>query len=236
MDIEEKIELIKNVNSFDARFVIKVLEANKKKKDEFEAKKNTTNIILKASKIKPNDNIIDLDKIWAKPYFYTKMQIRQNEMIKRIYDASYEEIKDNTKKFLKQIVFNKEKMNFTKNDNEIDIVDFIKDLDGEKNYYFIAENIDDETLFKEEQIKIALNIKKINDIRKQYEFIYDYLYDYLNKDFVSSHYCDFKNNKCIAQQKHSLYPISNKNGCCFRNFTRCPYLKERKMSNTMYGL
>lgn len=93
---------------------------------------------------------------------------------------------------------------------------------------FIATHIDEETLFKEEQLKDALNILKITDTKEKYYAIYDNVCNYLNKDFISNKYCDFKNNKCIAQRKHKLYPFSRNNGCCFRYITQCPNLDNGK--------
>ena len=68
------------------------------------------------------------------------------------------------------------------------------------------------SLFKEEQIKKAIEIINIDSSEKQYKKIYDEVYSYLKKDFIANNYCDFQNNKCITQRHFSLYPPCRKNG------------------------
>ena len=47
---------------------------------------------------------------------------------------------------------------------------------------------------------------------------------YLNSDFIQNNYCDFENNKCIAQRHFNFYPINRKNGCCFMEVRTCTHL------------
>jgi hypothetical protein len=54
--------------------------------------------------------------------------------------------------------------------------------------------------------------------REMYERIYDNLCDYLDNDCRKYNYCNFENNKCIAQRDSSNktgYPVNEWNGCCF---------------------
>lgn len=228
--LQEKKNLIEAVNTNDSRFIVKVIESFQKKEIQFEEKKMKTKVILKGNMLYQENNLIDLDKIWAKPYLYTKMRIRLDEIINQILNANNEEITKNTSKFLKKVIYNNASKEFNKPDDMIDVVDFIKNLDTKEtknsDFIFVAEKIDEETLFKEEQINKAIEIMKIDDIKKRNAKIYDEVYSYLNDDFISNKYCDFKNNKCVAQRRHRLYPPNRKNGCCFMKIRQCPNLKD----------
>ena len=74
-------------------------------------------------------------------------------------------------------------------------------------------------------MKKAIDIISINDIKTRNEKIYNEVYNDLQENFVSNHYCDFQNNKCVAQRHFTTYPINSKNGCCFTQIRPCPNLK-----------
>ena len=76
---------------------------------------------------------------------------------------------------------------------------------------------------------------KIDSIKARYSLVYDEVCNYLDKDFLSNQYCDFQNNKCIAQRKHKLYPISRKDGCCFMEFRKCPNLENGRCTVQCIG-
>ena len=161
------------------------------------------------------------------------MRIRLNRIVEQVKNAESQEILLCPSKFCKKVIFNNSYMEFTKNDDEIDIVDFIQGIDKRNkakeldnlSFTFIAKEIDEETLFKEEQLKKAIEIIKIDETEKRNKLIYDEIYNYLKKDFVSNNYCDFRNNKCVAQRKLTFYPLNRKNGCCFTQIRTCPHLK-----------
>lgn len=239
--IQEKIEILSKIDNDDSRFIVKVLTAFTRNQNEFNKKINITSIIIKnnennINKIKKfeiNKNIIDLDNIWTKPYFYTKMRIKLEELVNQVINSDNDEIRKNPSRFCKRVIYNKAEKKFEKSEDKIDIIDFIKKLNNKESkinmeYIFIAKKIDEETLFKEEYIKKALEIIKVKNIKEKYSLIYDEICNYLNKDFIQNNYCDFKKNKCVAQRKHKLYPPSRKNGCCFMEIRRCPNLKEGK--------
>ena len=228
-NIDKKINIIKEQNSDNSRFILNVYEAYKKHKKSLSDKAALSSIILKSEFFNSSFPIIDLDKIWSKPYFYTKMRIHLEYIIKQIHNTDISLILENPSKFCKKIIFHDMTKEFTKTDKELDIVEFIQKLINNKtasnSFTFIAETIDEETLFKEEQIKKAIEIININSREKQYEKIYEEVYNYLQKDFISNNYCDFKNNKCIAQRHLTLYPFNRKNGCCFTRIRTCPHLQ-----------
>lgn len=232
--LEEKINLIRNLNTDDSRFIVNVYEAYQKHEEDLKNKIKFTSIILKDEFSSSNANILDLDKIWCKPYFYTKMRIHLDGIIDSLLKSDKSEIPKNPSKFCKQVIFHDSSKEFEKSEDEIDIVDFIKILSQKKlenpnyntNFIFIAKQIDEETLFKEEQLQKAIGIININSKEKQYEKIYEEVYSYLKNNFVANNYCDFQNNKCIAQRHFTLYPINRKNGCCFTRVRTCPHLQQ----------
>lgn len=222
----EKMELIKKINSDDSNFIIKVFESFNKKEEETKKKKLSSSIILDTNMIDSEKDIINLDEIWAKSYFYTKMRVKLEGIIEKILETDISEISKNPSKFCNDVIFNTKSYSFQKPEEQIDIVDFIHSLEEKKNcnYIFIAKEINEETLFKEEQLKIAIKIINIDDIFIRNEIIYDEICNYLKKDFISNNYCDFHNDKCVAQRNHQFYPINRKNGCCFTRIRKCPHL------------
>jgi len=232
--LDEKINLIRKINTDDSNFIIKVYETYQNYKLELKNKLELTSITLKNDGCDLNKNIIDLDKIWCKPYFYTKMRIHLEGIIEQISNIDSSEIVTNPSKYCKKVIFHNISKEFEKSENEIDIVDFINKLRQNKlnnpnkkfEFTFVANKIDEETLFKEEQLKKSLEIINISSKQKQYEKIYEEVYSYLKKDFVSNNYCDFKNNKCVAQRHFTLYPFNRKNGCCFTRIRTCPHLQK----------
>ena len=237
--INDKIKIINKKDNYNANFIVKVLKAYEKKQEEIEINKKITDII-KANKSKNFDNInnyniINLDEIWVKPYLYTKMRVKLEKLVNYVINTENSYIINNPTKFYKKAIFNSAEILFEKPANQIDIVEFIKSLniktiETSEKFIFCAEKIDEESLFKEKYLKKAINIIKITDLKQKYSLIYDELCEYLNDDFLQNEYCDFKNNKCISQRKHRLYPPCRKNGCCFMKIRKCPNLKEGRCS------
>lgn len=88
-----------DIDTYEAQFVIKVLNAFKSK--ELEVEQKETSIVLKTNYITSEKVIIDLDKIWAKLYFYTKMRIRLEELVNCVKNTDIKIIKKSAYKFLK---------------------------------------------------------------------------------------------------------------------------------------
>ncbi len=228
----EKIELIKKINTDDSNFILKVYEAYINNQKKIKMQKENSSIVLKNEFTDLQNNIIDLDKLYTKPYFYTKMRIKLEGIIEQISYIDKLEILQDPLKYCNKIIFNTVSKNFDKPEQEIDIAEFIKSLDNKKkenqikdfNFTFVAKDINEETLFKEEQLKKAIEIIKINDISKRNERIYEEIYNYMKKDFVANQYCDFQNDRCIAQRNHARYPLNKRDGCCFTRIRTCPHL------------
>lgn len=233
-NLDNKINLIKSANTDDSRFIINVYEAYLKHKKELENKVKSTSIIIKKEFSKPIPNIVDLDLIWCKPYFYTTMRLHLDGIIDEISNADISQISKNTSQFCKKISLRHSSKRFKKSDDEIDMVDFIKILNQKKlenpdystEFIFIANAIDEETLFKEDQLRKAIDIINTTSKEKQLEKIYEEVYSYLKEDFVANNYCDFSDNKCVAQRHFRAYPLNRKNGCCFTRIRTCPHLQK----------
>lgn len=232
--ISQKINLLKETNTDDTRFILNVYESYLKYQEKLISQKNNSSIILKNEFTNSFPIIVDLDKIYSKPYFYTQMRIHLNGIIEKLSNTDISAIFKNPSKFCKNISLANYSKTFEKVDDEIDIVDFIQVLRNKKtenpdyntNIVFIAKELDEETLFKEEQIKKAIEIINIDSKEKQYEKIYDEVYSYLKKDFIANNYCDFQNNKCVTQRHFSFYPPCKKNGCCFTQIRTCKHLQK----------
>lgn len=233
-NLDEKINLIKDVNTDDSRFIINVYESYQKHQKELENKRTLTSIILKNEFSKPIPNIVDLDLIWCKPYLYTKMRLHLDGIFEKISNTDISQITSNSAPFCKKIALSNYSKKFKKSEDEIDIVDFIKILSQKKlenpdystDFIFIAKSIDEETLFKEEQLRKAIDIINTTSKEKQLEKIYEEVYSYLKRDFVANNYCDFNDNKCVAQRHFRTYPLNRKNGCCFTRVRTCPHLQK----------
>lgn len=229
-ELLDKLNIIKKLNTDDARFILNVFNSNNKKLANIKIYKESSTIILKKDYRNQTAQVIDLDKLWVKPYFHTTIRLSLNNIITTIKNVPINKI---SKKFCKNLILDIQKPNFVKSENEIDIVDFIKLLDDKKkqnqieslDFVFIANKLDEETLFKEQQLKKAIDIISITDIKARNEKIYDEVYNDLQENFVSNHYCDFQNNKCVAQRHFTTYPVNFKNGCCFTQIRTCPNLK-----------
>jgi hypothetical protein len=83
------------------------------------------------------------------------------------------------------------------------------------------------TINNDELIKIE--IQKENNVRKKYEILYDCLYDYLKKEWNEKNYCNFIDNKCVANRKG--ISVHDSNGCCYKKGTGlCIHLKNKNCS------
>lgn len=221
-NIKNKIKILSKINTDYSRFIVTVLESYIKRQSNISKKIKETDIIPK-NQLHQSSNVIDLDSIWAKPYLFTKMRVRLEKIVELTLSTSDDEILQNPNKFCKKTIYNNAIKSFEIPDNQIDISDFIKNLSTNKDFnlnsefIYTAENIDEETIFKEEQIRLAINILNISDAHERNKAIYNEIYTYLEEDFVSNNYCDFQNNKCISQRHLTMYPLRRKNGCCFTN-------------------
>ena len=233
--LDEKIRVLEKINTDDSNFIIKVIEAYKKDRENFIEQSKNSKIVLKSEMDSMNENIIDLDKIWAKKYYYTKMRTKIENIVNLVNEYKIEEFENNSKKICKKIIFNNTNKEFFIPEEKIDIVEFLKQKDKERlksnkdfNFTFIADKKDEGTIFKEQILNTSINIINMRNKIDRYKKIYEETCTFLDNDFISNNYCDFKNNKCVAQRHLSYYNLTIKNGCCYSTFSTCKNLLKGK--------
>ena len=226
MLMEETIQILNNINTDDARFLINIIKSYNSCIKDMKEKCTNTKIIIDKCDTNLEEGIINLDNISADRYYYTKMKLRINHIIELLLRT------DNTvlskKKTLHNIIYSKPDAKISISEiDKIDIVELIKKL-REKNITdikMVANTITDINLFKEEQISMAMEIIKIHNIEARNSKAYDFVYNYLKKDFIANNYCDFIEDRCIAQRRFRIYPVNKKDGCCFMQIRKCSHLK-----------
>jgi hypothetical protein len=224
--LEMKMKILQELNTDDSRFLYRICKSYKSYNDEMERYSHNINIEIDNKKTKIQDRIINLDDIECERYFNTKMK---NNIKRMAQDVMNTQDKDfyNNKNTCKNIIYNKNKdIPIYNANNKMDIVELIKILDKNKigNIKIIANNISSENIFKYQELIKALKIINTDDLTLRNKIIYEYIYEYLNKDFISNKYCDFINDKCVAQRHFNLYPFSKKDGCCFKQIRKCEHL------------
>ncbi len=64
-----------------------------------------------------------------------------------------------------------------------------------------------------QDIEEYLNVSLEKSQEKKYKYIYDKICDELDENFRKNNYCDFKDNRCIAQRKNKTCHADM--GCCY---------------------
>lgn len=226
-ELDIKMEILKNLNTDDSRFLYRICSAYISYNNEMLKLKNTINIEINNQETNIEKGLINLDDIECQKYFNTRMKQNINRIVESIKNVTEKELKTK-KNICKKIIYYKKKQNilYKSENNKLDIVDLIKILDKRKikNIKIIARNINNENIFKYSELTKALEIIKIDNVKIRNEKIYDYVYNYLCKDFISNNYCDFINDKCIAQRHLNFYPFTSKDECCFKEIRKCEHL------------
>lgn len=272
INIEEKIELIKNIDNEDCKYLISVFESYKKiiKSDLKESKnKSNENMIginkdaylisfdrlYNINKIKKTLSKKNYTKIVAlihidKVYFgkdWELMLINNFETILNRFNKYEKKDISKTPEVIakKTIICGKYKENKTNKKGKIKIEKIIKQIIIIKNY---SEKINIEfeikndskhleknhiNKIKKEEIETAIYTMNIKDKKEKLEYTYDKICERIENDLSMYKYCNFENNKCIAQRDKSNkknYPINEYNGCCYNTEKKeqCNKLKNKK--------
>jgi len=223
--MEEIIQALKEVNSDNSRFLINIIRAQNSFIEDIKNKQQHTKINLEKSSTNLKEGIVNLDEISADKYYYTKMKLRRDNIIELLKKTDIKMLSN--KKILNSIIFcEKEIKSPIYEQDKMDIVELIKEFNKNNitSINMVANSITELNLFKEEQINLALEIIKINTFKEKISKIYDIIYNYLQKDFIANNYCDFIKDKCVAQRRFHLYPLTQKDGCCFMNIRKCTHL------------
>jgi len=115
----------------------------------------------------------------------------------------------------------------------------------DKNPYFKYENsvvvatIIGSTSNYNQDLYNAIKVILLSNRTEKYEFIYDSVCDYLDYNFVKNNFCDFKNDRCIANRKQCTKHDTM--GCCYsfkyaglldirlvKDVKLCKYMQNRK--------
>lgn len=118
-------------------------------------------------------------------------------------------------------------------------ISFGKDLDGNLKLGVIGgiKEFNYINKIKVREVCTCLKTISINNKREKIEYIYDKLCERIDKDLVVYKYCNFNNNKCIAQrdnQNKNGYPVNECNGCCYKveEKIECEKLKNKECTTS----
>ena len=116
-------------------------------------------------------------------------------------------------------------------------LNFCKDENGRiVHEYIMASNGEQEKI---QLLEKLFDILKMENFREIYSYIYDTICDDLDEKFSQNNYCDFKNDKCIAQR--TVKTAHETMGCCYMHtyskimsmpidLGLCRYLQNKKCS------
>jgi len=158
-------------------------------------------------------------------------------MLTILNSISINELENDTLSCCKKIIDSKEEYKiFNSNNHNYPLKNLIQIIDKLNNYCYkskIKTNFKFNETYKHAFVEyneqdnfkytyLTNYLDKIFDvinthsIAERYSKIYDDMCDFLDNDFRIYNYCDFKNNKCIAQRDKymSEYTLSEFNGCC----------------------
>lgn len=114
---------------------------------------------------------------------------------------------------------------------------FCKDENDKIFHQYLLTNSSDEE--KSQLLEKVFDILRMESFEQIYSYIYDSICDDLDKKFEQSNYCDFKNDKCIAQR--TVKTAHKTMGCCYMHtyskimsmpidLGLCKYLQDKKCS------
>ena len=152
----EKLNIIKKLNTEDSDLIIRLCNSYLKDRKSYSEMREKTSILNSNSITCLDSNIIDLDTIWVAPYFHTRMKYKISKIVDLISNTNIDDILNSPHKFLHKAIYLKPKREFFKPIDQIDIVDFIKNLDKEKKL-----NLNKEFKVKEKEKGIKGSIKSI---------------------------------------------------------------------------
>ena len=224
---ENKYIRIENI-SFKEEKTIDLYYAGKNYKEKVEFYKKHVKIFDKTF-IKNYGKIpviFDISSISSYPLWETMMRRRMKNIIIQL-DKS--EICEISKDFIDKVIIEsvKEKINI-ENKYDIDfVIEFLREIStfNEIEPYFIDTEKTNETIYLVNELqKFIYALSLARDER------YDYIYDTICKDmdemFSRFGFCNFKENKCVAQRHKTFfnrYPVPETDGCCFKVVRKCEH-------------
>lgn len=189
---------------------------------------NLEEILLNKTKIY---FVIDIKNINADIFINTKMNQKLSNILNNLDKVKIEELKNKPKKLSKKCVLKTSQIDSNTNQNRdislFDLIEKIKEIklicdknniefgiDNKLGTFINIEN-DYNTKFIAEEIDKAIKVILTKEKNQKYEYIYDEVCKSLDNSFIKSNFCDFKNNKCVAQRHKIFYPINKKDRMLF---------------------
>ena len=170
--------------------------------------------------------IIDISSVSSFPLWNTMMRRRMTAIIKELDKL---ELNDIDKIKLRKII--RESMPESANsDGKYDIdllIEYMKMASALSNvsfYLFDSEKSNESIFLANEIIKYGKAI--LLEKEERYEYIYDVTCKDLDEMFSKYGFCNFKENKCVAQRHKTLfnrYPVPKTDGCCFKIVRKCEH-------------
>ena len=181
-----------------------------------ESLKNTQEVAL----------IVDISSVSSYPLWDTIMRRKMNSTVSKLENIALEDI---SKETLERIIRSSKPQEVSFEDKfDLDfLILCMKKIIKKANIttYFIDSIKTNESIFLiNELIKFtrALNMDK----NERYEYIYDTVCKDMDEMFSKYGFCNFKENKCVAQRHKTLfhrYPVPKTDGCCFKVVRKCEH-------------
>ena len=175
------------------------------------------------------DFIIDISSVSTFPIWNTKMRRRINSILKRIEGFPTEQLNKQTLIDLIRETQLEELQSYEKQElYDIDLIIMyliIANKTGNINMYIIDSEKTNESIFMTNEIVKMTHALKLEKDQK-YEYIYDTICKDMDEMFSKYGFCNFKNNKCVAQRHKTLfnrYPTPKTDGCCFKVVRKCKH-------------
>lgn len=170
--------------------------------------------------------IIDVSGVSSYPLWNTVMRRSMKSIIKLIESEDFKDISHTT---LTKLIKNSHPENVLF-DKKYDLDFFIvcmKELAKKQNitFYFIDDEKTNESVFLTNEL-IKFSRALAMEREKRYEYIYDTICKDMDEMFSKYGFCNFKENKCVAQRHKTLfnrYPVPNTDGCCFKVVRKCEH-------------
>ena len=170
--------------------------------------------------------IIDISSVSSYPLWNTTMRRRIKDIIERIEKAELKEISEG---FINKVIEDSQRVDVEFNNKyDIDfVIETLREIAENTSItpYFIDNENTNESIYLTNELQkyiYALSLEK--DAR--YEYIYDTVCKDMDEMFSIFGFCNFKENKCVAQRHKTFfnrYPVPETDGCCFKVVRKCEH-------------
>ena len=170
--------------------------------------------------------IIDVSSVSSYPLWNTMMRRRMVNIISEIENT---ELNNITEKFIDKLVENSKRVDIEFNNKyDIDfVIETLREVANNANIipYFIDNEKTNETIYLTNELEKYIHALSL-DKDGRYEYIYDTVCSDMDEMFSIFGFCNFKENKCVAQRHKTFfnrYPVPETDGCCFKVVRKCEH-------------